>query len=129
MVKPGKTVATDKRLTEQERKQLQAEFRDYIQQYFKKVLGKGIDFTKVTICEDFLLIRLEGFLTDPEKFIARTNSGKEKVKESRMHVGKEFMADNLPFMEERLQAVTRYYSYDIDPDKDIASVLLLFGRK
>lgn len=68
----------EKRLNEQERKRMQHEFKIYMEQYFKRTLGKSVETTKITIVEDMLIIRGEGFLTEPEKFIVKTPRGKKR---------------------------------------------------
>lgn len=66
-------------LGERERRQLQHELKIYMEKYFKSKLGKGVDHTEVTIWEDLLVIRGEGFLTEPEKYIVNTAEGQELV--------------------------------------------------
>ena len=87
----------EKRLSEQERKRMQHEFKIYMEQYFKRTLGKSVETTKINIVEDMLIIRGEGFLTEPEKFIVMTPRGKEAIRASRMHVVQQHVVDNLSF--------------------------------
>mgnify|MGYP000954233527 CR=1 FL=1 len=54
-----------KQLDERERKRMQHELKIYMEQYFKSKLGKGVDHTKVTIWEDLMVIRGEGFIPLP----------------------------------------------------------------
>jgi uncharacterized protein YbcI len=63
---------------DQERRKLQHEIKTYMIQYFKRILGRGVDEVKITIFEDMLIIRLKGFLTEPEKYIVNTPNGKEQ---------------------------------------------------
>lgn len=72
-----------KKLDQRARKRMQHLFKVYLQQYFKEKLGKGVDYTNVLICDDIMVIRGEGFLTEPEKFIVQTPSGKEVVRAAR----------------------------------------------
>jgi uncharacterized protein YbcI len=44
-----------------------------------------------------MVIRGERFLTEPEKFIVQTPSGKEVVKAARMHVAQQHAIDNIHF--------------------------------
>ena len=85
-------------------KQLQHEFKIYMEQYFKRTLGKSVETTWINICEDLLIIRGEGFLTEPEKFIVKTPQGKEVIRASRMHVVQQHIVDNLSYFEMKLQA-------------------------
>jgi hypothetical protein len=50
---------TNNRLNEQQRKRLQHELKIYMEQYFKRTLGKSVDTTRITIVEDMLIIRRE----------------------------------------------------------------------
>ena len=63
-------------LGERERRQLQHELKIYMEKYFKSKLGKGVDHTEVTIWEDLLVIRGEGFLTEPEKYMSTQRKAK-----------------------------------------------------
>jgi len=40
------------RLNDQQRKQMQHEFKIYMEKYFKQKLGKGVDKTRIIIWED-----------------------------------------------------------------------------
>ena len=60
------------KLNDRQRKQLQHELKIYMEKYFKQKLGKGVDHTKVIIWDDMVIIRGEGFLTEPEKYIVET---------------------------------------------------------
>ena len=91
-------------LNDQQRRQMQHEFKIYMEKYFKQKLGKGVDRTKITIWEDMLIIRGEGFLTEPEKFIVETESGKDVVNAARMQVARQHSIDNLAYFQERLDA-------------------------
>jgi len=86
------------KLNEHQRKQLQHEFKIYMEQYFKAKLGKGVDHTKVVIWDDMLVIRGERFLTDPERYIVKTEAGKEVVRAARMQVAKQHSIDNVPYV-------------------------------
>lgn len=70
-----------------------------MEKYFKTKLGKGVDHTRVTIWEDLMIIRGQGFLTEPEKYIASSAAGQEVVSSARMHVAKQHSADNTPYFE------------------------------
>jgi uncharacterized protein YbcI len=100
----------EKRLNEQERKRMQHEFKIYMEQYFKRTLGKSVETTKITIVEDMLIIRGEGFLTEPEKFIVKTPRGKEAIRSSRMHVVQQHVVDNLLFFENKLGCCVYLFS-------------------
>jgi uncharacterized protein YbcI len=117
-----------KRLTEQERKQLQHELKIHMEQYFKKILGKSVEKTKVNIWDDLLVIRGEGFLTEPEKFISKTPRGREAVRKSRMHVVHQHIADNVPYFEEILGAQAIHHSYEIEAEKDFWMHTIVFDR-
>lgn len=116
------------KLDEQKRKQLQHEFKVYMQKYFKQKLGKGVDYTKITICEDMLVIRGEGFLTEPEKFIAETPAGVDVVRKARTQVVKQHWIDNKKYFEERLQAKAIHQAYELEPENDFWMHIIIFDR-
>jgi uncharacterized protein YbcI len=113
---------------DQERRKLQHEIKTYMILYFKRILGRGVDEVKITIFEDMLIIRLKGFLTEPEKYIVNTPNGKEIVRASRRQVGDQHVIDNIPYFEETLKAKVVYHSYDIDPENDFAGHLIVFNH-
>lgn len=116
------------RLSEQERKRLQHEFKIYMEQYFKRKLGKSVDFTKIIICEDMLIIRGEGFLTDPEKFIVKTPAGIDAIRSSRMHVVKQHVVDNMDYFEKNLGARAMHQTYEVEPENDFWMHAIVFDR-
>ncbi len=118
----------ESRLSEQQRKQLQHEIKIYMQQYFKQKLGKGVDYTKITIYEDMLIIRGEGFLTEPEKFIAQTSSGRKTIRASRTHVVLQHWHDNKKYFEEKLNAKVIHNIFDIEPENDFWMNTIVFNR-
>ncbi len=107
---------------------MQHEFKIYMEKYFKQKLGKGVDRTKITIWEDMLIIRGEGFLTEPEKFIVATESGKDVVNAARMQVAKQHSIDNLAYFEERLDARVAHQVYQIEAEKDFWIHVIVFDR-
>lgn len=121
-------ISSHKKLNERERKQLQHEFKIYMEQYFKRTLGKGVDYTKVVIWDDMLVVRGEGFLTEPEKFIVQTPSGNEVVRAARMQVVKQHAIDNVPYFEKRLGATAIHSSYCMEPENDFWMHAIVFDR-
>ena len=116
------------KLNDQQRRQMQHEFKIYMEKYFKHTLGKGVDHTKIIIWEDMLVVRGEGFLTEPEKFIVATDSGKDVVNAARMQVARQHSIDNLPYFEERLGATAIHQVYVIEADKDFWMHVVIFDR-
>jgi len=123
-----KTSVSEYKLNEQQRRQMQHEFKIYMEKYFKDKLGKGVDFTKIVIWDDMLIIRGEGFLTSPEKFINQTPSGREVIRAARMQVVKQHIIDNMKYFEERLQAKAIHQAYDLEPEKDFWMHVIVFDR-
>ncbi|MDD2497086.1 MAG: DUF2294 domain-containing protein [Desulfitobacteriaceae bacterium] len=117
-----------KKLDDRQRKQLQHELKVYMEQYFKKKLGKGVDYTKVIIWEDMLVIRGERFLTDPEIYIVQTPAGKEVVRAARMQVARQHSIDNTPYFEQILQAKAIHQTYDIEPESDFWMHVTVYDR-
>ncbi|MDD3024309.1 MAG: DUF2294 domain-containing protein, partial [Syntrophomonadaceae bacterium] len=100
----------------------------YMEKYFKQKLGKGVDYTKVVIWEDMLIVRGERFLTEPEQYIVQTAAGKEVVRAARMQVARQHSIDNLAYFEERLQARAVHQTYDVEPDNDFWIHVVVFDR-
>lgn len=116
------------RLNERQRKQLQHELKIYMEKYFKQKLGKGVDYTKVIVWEDMLIIRGEGFLTEPEKYIVETTAGKDVVNSARMQVAKQHSIDNVPFFEAILGAKALHQTYMIEAENDFWMHIVVFDR-
>ncbi len=119
---------TQQLLDEYQRKQIQHDIKIFMEQYYKQKLGKGVELTKVNICEDMLIIRGERFLTLPELYIARTSSGEESVRAARMQVVLRHVMDNVPYFEERLNAKVIRQVYDVDSKNDFWMHVMVFDR-
>ncbi|MEN6391802.1 MAG: DUF2294 domain-containing protein [Syntrophomonas sp.] len=117
-----------KKLDERQRKQIQHELKVYMEQYFKRKLGKGVDYTRVVLWEDMLIIRGERFLTEPEIYIVQTPAGKEVVRAARMEVARQHSIDNVPYFEEKFQAKAIHQTYDIEPENDFWWHIVVFDR-
>lgn len=116
------------KLNEKQRKQLQHEFKIYMEKYFKQKLGKGVDRTKVIIWEDMLIIRGEGFLTEPEKYIVETTAGKDVVNSARMQVARQHSIDNMPYFESILGSKAIHQTYMIEAENDFWMHVVVFDR-
>jgi len=122
------SIEAHKKLDDKQRRQMQHELKVYMEQYFKQKLGKGVDYTKVVIWEDMVIIRGERFLTDPEIYITETPAGLEVVRAARMQVAKQHSVDNVPFFEDKLQARVINQTYDIVPENDFWIHVMIFDR-
>ncbi len=118
----------DIKLNNQQRKQMQHELKLYMEKYFKQKLGKGVDYTKIVIWDDMLIIRGESFLTEPEKYIVQTPMGRDVVKAARMEVARQHSIDNLAYFEKRLGATCIHQVYDIESEKDYWIHVMVFDR-
>jgi uncharacterized protein YbcI len=116
------------KLNEKQRKQKQHELKIYMEKYFKEKLGKGVDHTKIIIWEDMLIIRGEGFLTEPEKYIVQTTAGKDVVDKARMQVAKQHSIDNTPFFEAIFGAKAIHETYMIEAENDFWMHAIVFDR-
>lgn len=116
------------KLINKERRQLQHEFKIYLEKYFKDLLGKSVDHIKITIWADLLIIQGEGFLTQPEKYIATTPKGSTLVKASRMQVAKQCAVDNTAYFEEKLGAKCIYQTFDVDANKNFWIQVIVFDQ-
>ncbi len=117
-----------KKMDDRQRRHMQHELKVYMEQYFKKKLGKGVDYTKVVVWEDMLIIRGERFLTDPEIYIVETSAGQDVVRAARMQVAWQHAIDNVPYFEEKLQAKAIHQTYDVEPERDFWIHVVVFDR-
>jgi uncharacterized protein YbcI len=124
----GELLQSQGKLDERARRKLQHELKIYIEQYFKSKLGKGSDHTRVTIWEDLVVIRGEGFLTDPERFLVETPEGLRIVNSGRMQVCKQHAQDNVPYIENLLTAKVLHQSFLVDAEKDFWMHVLVLDR-
>ncbi len=125
---PAVRLQTEQKLDDRTRRQLQHELKLYMEKYFKSKLGKGVDHTRITIWEDVLIIRGQGFLTDPEKYIVSTMAGKDVVNSARMHVAKQHSTDNVPYFEKLFNAKAVHQAYLVEADNDYWMHVVVFDR-
>jgi Uncharacterized conserved protein len=116
------------KLNERQRKQLQHELKIYMEKYFKQKLGKGVDHTKVIIWDDMVIIRGEGFLTEPEKYIVETTAGKDLVNNARMQVARQHSIDNMPYLETIFGAKAIHQTYMIEAENDFWMHVIVFDK-
>ena len=121
-------IDTRRKMDDRQRRHMQHDLKVYMEKYFKQKLGKGVDYTKVVIWEDMLIVRGERFLTEPEQYIVQTAAGKEVVRAARMQVARQHSIDNLAYFEERLQAKAVHQTYDVEPDNDFWIHVVVFDR-
>jgi uncharacterized protein YbcI len=115
-------------INEKQRKQMQHELKIYMEKYFKQKLSKGVDHTKVIIWDDMLIIRGEGFLTEPEKYIVETTAGKDVVNTARMQIAKQHSIDNMPYFETLLGAKAIHQTYMVEAENDFWMHAIVFDR-
>lgn len=116
------------KLTFKQRKLLQHEFTLHLEKYFKELIGKGSNYTNVIIWNNMVIIRGEGFLTDPEKFVALEMEGSNLVKLTRMQVAKQISIDNVPYFESKLGANCIRQSFDVDAKNDFWVHIMVFDQ-
>ncbi|NLY11274.1 MAG: DUF2294 domain-containing protein [Firmicutes bacterium] len=116
------------KLNEKARRKMQHQLKIYMEKYFKSKLGKGVDHTQVNIWEDILIIRGQGFLTDPEKYIVETAAGKDVVNSARMHVAKQHAYDNVPLFEDIFKAKVLHQTFLVDAEKDFWMHVMILDR-
>ncbi len=116
------------KLNERERKKIQHELKIYMEKYFKQKLGKSVDYTKIVLWDDMLIIQGEGFLTEPEKYIVKTTAGKDVVNDARMHVARQHAIDNIPYFQTLLSAKVIHQTYMVDAEKDFWMHVMVFNR-
>jgi uncharacterized protein YbcI len=116
------------KFTNKQRRQFQHEIKIHMERYAKDLIGKGSDFTKVTVWEDMLILRCKGFLTEPEKFITTSSKGSNLVKASRLQIARQFAIDNVPFFEAMLGANCIHQTFDVESDKDFWIHVMVFDQ-
>lgn len=118
----------ESKLNDQQRRRIQHVFKIYMEKYFKEKMGKGVDYTKIILWGDMLIIRGEGFLTEPEKYIVATESGKDVVNAARRQVAKQHTIDNQAYFEQTLNAKVIHQLYDIEAENDFWMHVMVFDR-
>lgn len=108
--------------------QLQIEFTTFMDEYFEQKLGQKIKSSTVTIGEDMVFIRGQGFLTEPEKYIAQTAAGREVVNTARIQVARQHSVDNVPYFELRLDAKVIHQAFNIEAENDFWMHIMVFDR-
>ncbi len=116
------------KMDDSQRRKMQHELKLYMEKYFKIKLGKGVDHTKVIIWEDMLIIRGDGFLTEPEKYIVATSEGEAVVRAARLQVARQHSLDNVTYFEETFKAKVIHQTYDIEPENDFWIHIMVFNR-
>ncbi|WP_066310223.1 Na-translocating system protein MpsC family protein [Bacillus sp. FJAT-29814] len=115
-------------LTNKQRRQLQHEIKLHMEKYGRDLVRKASDYTKVTIWDDMMILRCEGFLTEPEKFVSAIPMGISLINESRMQIAEQFSKDNLPYFEDKLGAKCIHKSYVVESDKDFFIFTMVFDK-
>ena len=129
MIQSTKGNTNDHRvLSDLERMNIQQEIKNYLVRYFKKIQVEEVNSIKVDLYKDMMLVRLEGFLTEQEKSDAKTPSGIEAIRISRGEAARQNIIDNIGILEMKLGARVFYQTYDLDPEKDFATFLIVFNR-
>jgi len=116
------------KLNERQRKHMQHQLKIYMEKYFKQKLGKSVDYTRIIIWDDMLVIQGERFLTEPEKYIVTTTAGKEVVNSARMHVARQHAIDNVPYFETLLGAKVIHQTYMVEAENDFWMHTMVFDR-
>ncbi len=116
------------RLDERQRKNKQHTLKIHMEKYFKDKLGKGPENTRIIILNDMLVIRGERFLTEPEKFIVKTDEGSKVINQSRMHVARQHSIDNKSFIEKLLGAKAIHETYMVEAENDFWMHVIVFDR-
>ena len=119
---------TQQKYSEDQIRQYLHEIKIFIQKYSKREVGKGSDEIKTNYCEDMIIFRGHGFLTEPEKYIAQTSSGRKMIRVSRMEALKRFSVYFLNILESKFKAKVIYDFYDIKPEKDFWIRVVVFDR-
>jgi uncharacterized protein YbcI len=113
--------------TNKQRRQLQHEIKIHLEQYSKR-LGKGSDYTKVTIWDNMVILRSRGFLTDPEKYIRSCPRGDNLIKVSRMLIAKQFAIDNIKYFEDKVGAKCIHQTFDVESENDFWIHVMVFDK-
>jgi uncharacterized protein YbcI len=118
----------DGKLSYKQSRQLQHEIKMQAEKYTKDLLGKGVNYTKVVIWDDMVIIQYKGFLTEPEKTIAKTLKGSSLVKATRLQITNQIAIDSERYFEAMLGAKCLHQSFDIDTKKDLYVHILFFDK-
>lgn len=127
---PG--ISEPRLLDEQERKKIQHQIANYVKQCIKEKVDKGPEGMQVTIVNDMVIIRSEGYLTRIEKYIIEKEpAGAETVKSMRTDAIAGIISEGelVSFLEEQVGAKATYSMHDSYPQDEYCIWLFLFDRK
>ncbi len=119
-------------LDEQERRQIQHQIANYVKQCIKEKVDKGPEAMQVTIVNDMIIIRSEGYLTRIEKYIIEKEpGGAETVKSMRADAIAGILSEGelVSYLEEQVGAKATYSMHDSYPQDEYCIWLFLFDRK
>ncbi|MED1201664.1 DUF2294 domain-containing protein [Heyndrickxia acidicola] len=105
------------------------EFNDLIRKLRKEQFGKGPERIHTKFAENMAISTLYGNLTPTEKFIAKTENGKEMVHLARTKMIQEVYSSNPPHhLEEVVGAKLVHLFTDIKVEEDIAVSVFVFDQ-
>jgi uncharacterized protein YbcI len=105
------------------------EFNDLIRKLRKELFGKGPERIHTVFTENMAISTLYGNLTPTEKFIAKTEDGKEMVHMARTRMIQEIYTSNPPLhLEEVTGAKLVHLFSDMKVEEDIAVSVFIFDQ-
>lgn len=114
------------------RKQKQHKIGNYLKLCGKEKFDKGPEGIRVTIVDNFIIIRTERYLTKMEKFIIKNDSGgAEQIRAVRENIisGMIHEGEAIPFIENLLDAKAIYCLHDSYPEDEYCIWLIVFDRQ
>lgn len=119
-------------LDEATRKQKQHKIGNYLKLCGKEKFNKGPEGIRVTIVDNFVIIRTERFLTKMEKFIIENQaSGAEQIRSVRENVITGMINEGqvISFIENILDAKAVYSLHDSYPEDEYCIWMIVFDRQ
>ncbi|MBD0382038.1 DUF2294 domain-containing protein [Paenibacillus sedimenti] len=108
---------------------IEAEFSNLVKAYRKRHMGKGPERVTTTFSRHWAICEMEGNLSPVEKFIAKTDDGRNMLRTARTEMVKEIYRDHPPVeMEELLGAKFVRLFVDIDIQKDVGMSVFVFDQ-
>lgn len=108
---------------------LEQQFANLIRTYRKDQIGKGPEKIKVTFTRNWVIAHMSGCLSPVERFISRSEEGRNMIWHARTHMIKELYSELTPTAMEQLVGAKFVKLFtDVDLEKDEVVSIFVFEQ-
>jgi len=120
-------------LDETIRKQKQHQIANYLKQWLKETMDKGPESLLVTIADDMIIVRTEGYLTKIEKYIIKNKPTQftKSLRKVRLEVVNSAFREGIimNYLENAVDAKVVCTLFESYPEEEFSVWLVMFDRK